>query len=771
MATLASTEAKICIRSCALASGFPFGCKVLCYSACTDWSTSRSLPAYYSRGILYILLCVTSVTMNEKQTKRIVRITAVGLLGLERINSKQKNDDDNGQQENKPSTITLSSRLRQQQQQQQQHGTKKKKQNETPNRLNKSKIIGGKKKKGGGGGSNTNTNSNTTSNMTSTSCPSKPLSMYRYHKQDMLGTSWIQSRLTVGVSRTSIMFIEADCYGQQQQQHDVVDEDDGKKMKENSIIEVEVECLVDNVPVGVAVCTIASSDEAYANEGARVLDLPIIETAAACSARASACAAATSAVSSSATTTSPSPSRRLARMFKSGSSNNNSSSKTNNAASLLQYRVSKDAFLRVMVEFYTPGSKVERQWFERIAKVSDLQENHWNLLDEDEYDDEYGYDDDMTSAGTGSGTYTYDDSSTRYTKNNNRSNSNNNSVQSFDYTFETTAKFESGSDGGSTMMGDHHTLASTVQSRYEYSQYSRGHHSLPSIVQTMSHSTNDNDTDGDGGSLNSGTIATVGTLTLTTNAKKSAAEKAVDFSCMPCRMVNKKQTLYFSDSIDEDEDKYDDQSTIATNINHNINTKGGGTTTIISNSRSLFDADDDNGGDADVALAAAVQGGPSNTRDRMGLNMNVNITTSGSPSAGGATPLRSNKQDSSSDPNNDDSGTYVTYTLDSSSEYGDAFERRNRLSRSSVVVNNSNNQSASAPKTSNHRGTSMPMNILSLFQCVGNGSESLVDQYEVAGCANNCTADVSAKNKSVPLILEDLTIDEDGSGILETSII
>jgi len=208
---------------------------------------------------------------------------------------------------------------------------------------------------------------------------------------------------------------------------------------------------------------------------------------------------------------------------------------------------------------------------------------------------------------------------------------------------------------------------------------------------------------------------------------------------MPCRMVNKKQVLYLSDSLDEN-----DQSTIATNPH----------TGAVANSRSLFDADDDNG-DADAAASVPVVEGPA--RDRMGLNI-----ASGAAAAS-VTPLRSNKQESSD--NNDDSGTHVTYTLDSSSEYGDAFERRNKLSRSVA------NQSASAVKTKNtHRATSMPMNIFSIFQCVGSGSERLADQYEGAGCANNCTADVSAKNKSVPLILEDLTIDEDASGILETSM-
>ena len=206
------------------------------------------------------------------------------------------------------------------------------------------------------------------SDQVSKSCESKPLRIYKLSvpsddKSDgkdkevnVYGASWTQSRIVTGARRTSIMFLEYN----------------NDHRKENIEIEISAALSPTDEIIGQTVFAISpSKDDAFRNEGARVMDLLL--------------APVEHMQSSECSNNEPLPSTKdgkvasQSRSIKSifGRSKKSSPSRkfTPSNKQLTENLLAQNAFVRVMVEVYNKNSPVDTLWFDRITLVSKMQES------------------------------------------------------------------------------------------------------------------------------------------------------------------------------------------------------------------------------------------------------------------------------------------------------------------------------------------------------------------------------------------------------------
>ena len=276
-----------------------------------------------------------------------IRITLVGILGIDEAKYTKHVTEKGGTSAKQQHSVVVSAKLHST------HSSGDKEQLRTPTRKNHNKKT-----------ANTH-DVNINMLRVAQSCESKPLKLYNYalpksqmdsdkssaaptrspnnsHKtnetmRNVLGASWIQSRLLNGMSRTSILFLEPE---------------DGQT---HVVFELVPSLSPDNIQLGAALYEMdLEKDDVWCNEGARVIDLAISNH---------------NLLYRNQHDNSLGTPSKLKRIFT--NSTIPSKVKGEGDSSLL---IGNSAFLRVMVEVYAKGSSVERLWFGRIALVSKLQQ-------------------------------------------------------------------------------------------------------------------------------------------------------------------------------------------------------------------------------------------------------------------------------------------------------------------------------------------------------------------------------------------------------------
>jgi len=207
-----------------------------------------------------------------------------------------------------------------------------------------------------------------TSDQVSKSCESKPLRIYNFSvpsgdKSDgqdkevnVYGASWAQSRIVTGARRTSIMFLEYN----------------NDHRNENIEIEISAALSPADEKIGQTVFNIfPSKDDAFRNEGARVMDLllePVEHM------QCSECSN-NELLPSTKDGEVASPSRSIKSIFGRSKKSSPSRKFSPNNEQLTGNLLAQNAFVRVMVEVYNKNSPVDTLWFDRITLVSKMQES------------------------------------------------------------------------------------------------------------------------------------------------------------------------------------------------------------------------------------------------------------------------------------------------------------------------------------------------------------------------------------------------------------